>query len=83
MRRVPGGEQSREKSLVAMFAQSYKPYTFGAFGKPTTQFVRAALAAGRVVFTFNAAHTLSGAAIFSKLKAESIHKDFSHRECVL
>lgn len=76
-------ELSLEKSLAAMFARSYKPYSFGAFGKPTPQYLRAALAKNRIVLSYHTDGTLSGAAIFTLLRTETVHQDFSHRACLL
>ena len=75
--------ESLEKSLVALFARSYKPYSFGSFGKPTRPYIRTALAANHIVCSFNAKHSLTGAAIFRIVKRGSAHNDFSQRECVI
>ncbi len=72
-----------EKSLVAMFAQSYKPYSFGAFGKPTKDYVQTAFASNRVVCSQDSKNLLVGAAIFTVLRADAFHKDFSQRLCPL
>jgi hypothetical protein len=76
-------DESLEKLLVTLFARSYKPYSFGSFGKPTRPYIRAALAANHIVCSFNAGHSLTGAAIFTIAKRGSAHKDFSQRECVI
>jgi len=45
------------------------------------QYICSALAANRVVCAFDADGTLAGAALFAITRADSIHQDFSRREC--
>lgn len=71
------------KSIAKLFAESYKPYCFGAFGKPTLRRVETALAAGRLAYACNGNNTTIAAAIFNVLNANSCHSDFSGRRCVL
>ena len=72
------------KSIAKLFAESYKPYNFGAFGKPTLQRVEQALAARQLIYSCNGSNTaITAAAIFKVLSANSYHTDFSGRRCQL
>jgi hypothetical protein len=71
------------KSLAKLFAESYRPYTFGAFGKPTPLLIEEALSAERLVYLTQDSNHVVAAAIFSILRADSYHADFSGRRCLL
>jgi hypothetical protein len=69
--------------VVKLFLESYRPYTFGSFGKPTLQQVREAIAKGQLIYSTSRGHTMTSAAIFKILKADSYHTDFSGRRCLI
>lgn len=72
------------KSLVKFFAESYRPYAFGAFSKPTMRDVERALAAERLIYTCDeSSQGVTAAAIFCVLRVDSYQTDFSGRRCLI
>jgi hypothetical protein len=83
MKRQNGMTRSLVKSLVRFFAESYRSYAFGSFSKPTAREVERALAARRLIYTYDDDSGLASAAIFAVSRADSYQSDFSGRRCLI
>ena len=65
--------------LMELFSQSYQPYCFGAFGKPTTREIDSAIKTSRFVCFQSANGKLSAAALFTMRRSRSYQIDFAGR----
>src|ERR1044071_5820711 len=75
--------QQSLKSVAGLFAASYKPYAFGAFGTPGMREVADADSSGRLI-RYRAGGTVAeGADILKVLGVDSRHRDFCGRTCVI
>lgn len=76
----PNRKGATERSLMDLFSKSYRPYTFGAFGKPTTREIHAAVKANRVVCYPQGSKQPSAAALFTITRQGSYQVDFAKRK---
>src|SRR5205085_783331 len=84
MKRPNSVDGSLVRSLVKFFANSYRPYVFGAFSKPTVRDVGAALTANRLVYVYNGrGQDITAAVIFNILEVDLYKTDFSGRHCLI
>lgn len=80
---APELDYSFVNTVAKLFADSYRPYSFGSFGKPTLQQLTEAIARRRLIYSTTQRYTVTAVAIFKILKADSYHTDFSGRRCII
>jgi hypothetical protein len=84
MKRPDSVDDSLVKSLVKFFANSYRPFVFGAFSKPTTRDVGTALTSNRLAYAHDGGgQGITAAAIFNILEVDLYKTDFSGRRCLI
>ena len=75
--------QSLLKSIAHLFADAYRPYGFGAFSIPKMRDIANADSSHHLIYSRSDDARLAGAAIFKVLSADSRHRDFCGRTCVI